>query len=660
LLFFFQFLFDNLTPTKFTMGKKKKPVKQQAAAVKQPPPVTVKQKKPVPQKKISIPNWVVPSILIITFLAYIPSLRAGFVLWDDPDYVGENSPIRLASNWNAILTQSIQGNHHPLTMLSLALNHAISGDNAWSYHLLNLLLHLANCFLVFRLALLLSRNNLVIAYTTAILFGIHPLHVESVAWISERKDVLYGLFFLAGLISYTKYVDTGSKKQYWLTVLYLALSLASKPAAVIFPVALFCIDLLRKRKWNFKLIIEKIPFFILALIMGIITLYAQKEAGATGDEHFGMGTLIMFGFYGIMMYVIKMLFPLSLSPFYPFPPINEKLPAPYYIAPLFCIGLVVLFFATWKKNRAVAFGILFYLVNLLLVLQVFSVGSAVIADRYTYIPYIGLFYVIGWLVDRWAKGNLLKASYVVIPLSLLFAVLTFMQSQIWHDGESMWKQAVKVAPSSRGYSALGVLARKANNNDLALQYYNEAIKINLIDNEAFSNRGNIYFDQNKLDLAYMDYHKALSIKPDYYPTLDNLGALFALRARYDSSLIYLDSALKIKPDYKPAYRNRGLTYMKVNRNADAIKDFEKFLQYEPGAADIHNTIGICYRLLGKYQEALVPINKAIELNKDPHFFMNRSYAYFGLKNMDQAKKDALVARQGGIQIEANYARSLGL
>jgi tetratricopeptide (TPR) repeat protein len=643
------------------MAKKKKlPKPQQAAAVKSQPTAAVKQKKATTSKKINIPKWVLPVILLITFLAFIPALRAGFVLWDDPDYVNKDFFIGSSSNFNLLLTESIQGNHHPLTMLSLALNYAISGDNAWSYHLLNLLLHLINCFLVFRLALLLSNKNSVIAFTTAVLFGVHPLHVESVAWISERKDVLYGLFFLAGLISYTKYADTGSRKQYLLTILFLILSLVSKPAAVIFPVALFCIDFLRKRKLNFKLLVEKIPFFIFALIMGIITVLAQKEAGATGDEHFAMGTLILFGFYGIMMYVFKMIAPFNLSPFYPFPPINENLPVQYYIAPVFFIGLAILIFATWKKNRAIGFGILFYLVNLLLVLQVFSVGSAVIADRYTYIPYIGLFYALGWLIDRYARGNIYKASYIIIPLTLIFAVLAFKQSTIWFNGETMWKQAVKVAPSSRGYSALGVIARKERNNDLALEYYNEAIKINLIDNEAFSNRGNIYFDQSKLDLAYNDYKKALSIKPDYYPTLDNLGALFALRQQYDSSLKYLDSALKIKPDYKPAYRNRGLTYMKVNRNEEAIKDFEKFLEYEPNAADIHNTIGICYRLLGKYQEALAPINKAIQLEPDPHFYMNRSYAYFGLKNMEQAKKDALTAKQGGIQIEANFARSLGI
>src|SRR5262249_2783807 len=152
----------------------------------------------------------------------------------------------------------------------------------------------------------------------AILFGIHPMHVESVAWVSERKDVLYCLFFIAGLISYTKFVDTGKRNQYILAILFFVLSLLSKPAAVIFPLALFSIDILRKRKSAMSLFVEKIPFVALALTFGIITYLAQKEKGALDLNLFGVGTRILMGFYGIVMYFIKMIFPSNLAPFYPY------------------------------------------------------------------------------------------------------------------------------------------------------------------------------------------------------------------------------------------------------------------------------------------------------------------------------------------------------
>ena len=615
---------------------------------------------PINKTIAKTPRWVLPFILIVIFLAYIPALKAGFVNWDDGDYVTDNALIKSFSNLKLLLTTPVQGNHHPITMLSLAFNYAISGLDGWSYHLLNLLLHLLNSFLVFRLAMLLSNRNTIIAFTTAVLFGIHPMHVESVAWVSERKDVLYSLFFLAGLITYTKYVDTGSRKQYFLTILFLVLSLLSKPAAVIFPVALFCIDILRKRKFTFTLFLEKIPFFTLAIIDGIVTYLAQTEAGSTGAGMFGPGARILMGFYGIMMYVLKMIVPSNLSPFYPFPAVNESLPIQYFLAPLFFIALAALVIYSLKRDRVIAFGILFYLVNLLLVLQFLPVGSAVIAERYTYIPYIGLFYIIGWFIDRYAKSNITKASYILIPVSLILALITFKQAGIWLDGATLWDHTIKTQPSARAFGNRAILLRKEKNNDLAIEYYNNAINLNSIYHEAYANRGNIYFDLNKFDLAFADYKKTLDIKPDYHPTLDNMAALFAMQEQYDSSLKYSTRALEIKPDYKPAYSNRALTYMRLNRNEEAIKDWEKFLQYQPDAADVYNSIGSCYLAMGKYQESLEPINKAIALDQQAAFYLNRSYAYYNLKNIELAKKDALSAVQGGIKLEPGYSKSLGI
>jgi tetratricopeptide (TPR) repeat protein len=630
--------------------KKTKTAKKKAVPTKK----TVKQ---LPAKKHYRELLI---ILIITFLVYIPCLKAGFVNWDDPDYVNEIFFNRGLSDFKVFITTPIQGNYHPLTVFSLLLNYSISGMNGWSYHLVNLLLHLANCVLVFRLALLLSNRNSLIAFVTSILFGIHPMHVESVAWVTERKDVLYGLFFLAGLISYTKYIDTGNRKQYWLTVVFLILSLLSKPAAVIFPLALLCIDLLRKRKLAMKLFLEKIPFFILPIILGIITFLAQQEKGALNTFAFTMGIRILMGFYGIMMYIIKMILPINLSPFYPYAPINEPLPTAYYLAPLFFIVLVIISIYSWKKTRVIAFGLLFYVINLLLVLQFLPVGSAIIADRYTYLPYIGLFFIIGWLISRFAKTNMTKAYYIIIPIVLLFSFLTYQQCSVWISSASLWDHAIKINPSSRAYDNRARLFSDEKKPDKALEYYNEALKLNAIDKEAYTNRGNIYFNSGRYDVAYPDYKQALSIDTDYYPALDNLGALLAIRGNYDSALISFNHALRVKPDYVSAYRNRALVFMERKQYNEAINDFNKFLEYNPGDADIYNTIGVCYRLFGKYEEALTTINKALSIKQDPHFYLNRSYTYFGLKNIDQAKKDALTAKQGGIEIEAAYARSLGM
>jgi len=643
----------------------------------------------VKPKVVPIPNWHIPLILIITFIIYIPALSAGFVNWDDPDYVGGNSYlIRDLSRLPELLSTPVQGNYHPLTMLSLAFNFAISGDKEWSYHLFNLIFHLINCFLVYRFILLLSKNNSLIALVTSLLFAIHPLHVESVAWISERKDVLYALFFIAGHISYTKYIDASSKKQYWLTLLFVILSLMSKPAAVIFPISLFCIDILRRRQFSFKLIIEKIPFFIPVIIMGLLTIKAQKTVGATGEEYFGLAKNILFGFYGILMYFVKMIIPFKLSAFYPFPPLNEKLSSVYYLAPLFSLLLAAVTYFTWKKYRFVAFGISFYIANLLLVLQIFSVGSAVIAERYTYVPYIGLFFIAGCLLDRFANGNMTKAYAVLAPVTIIFSVLSFLQVKTWKSGETLWDNVIKNQPCSRAYSARATLFRRdanklkgeadqaknakreqeanlkyaeANKNyQQAVNYYTEAIKINMIDQESYNNRANIYMDQNNFNAAIVDYKQALVIKPDYYVALDNMGALYARRAMFDSALYYFSEVLKQKPDYKPTYNNRAITFMSLKRYEEAIKDWQRYLSYQPNDPDVTNTIGECYRMLGKNQEALGFINTAIQLDPQASYFLNRAYTYKNLNNIEKARNDALTAKKAGIQLDAAFAASLGI
>jgi tetratricopeptide (TPR) repeat protein len=613
------------------------------------------------QSTASTPKWMVPVILIVTFLAYIPVLNAGFVEWDDPDYVSNNILIRSFSNLGKLLITPLQGNYHPLTMLSLAINYAISGLDAWSYHLFNLIFHLVNCYLTFRLTMLLTNRNLIIAFTTAILFGVHPMHVESVAWISERKDVLYTLFFLAGLISYIKYVDDKSKKHYIITLLYLVLSLLSKHAAVVFPVVMFIIDIFRKRQLNIKLVVEKIPFFVIAFITGLITYLAQTNVGATGFAgEFSLTSRIFMGFYGIMMYFIKMLLPFNLSPFYPFPAIKLPLPTEYFISPIFTVVLILLIYFTWKKTRVIVFGVLFYITNLLLVLQFLPVGSAIIADRYTYIPYIGLFFIIGWLISRYAKENIYKANYIVFPITLFLAVRTFTQSKIWHDTAALWDHAIKVKPSARAYGNRGWIYNTEKNYPMAMQYYNEALKINAIDYEAYRNRGNLYFNDKKYNLAYSDYMAALKIKSDDYAARVNLGALYSTLGKYDSALMNFDHALRIKPDYKSAFQNRGLTYMVLTRFDEAIRDFKKFLELAPEDADVHNIIGYCLRMQQKYSEAISLINKAIELRPKGEFFLNRAYSYYGLNNLTAARQDAQMAKQNGVVLEAEIATILGI
>jgi len=186
-----------------------------------------------------------------------------------------------------------------------------------------------------------------------------------------------------------------------------------------------------------------------------------------------------------MMYLVKLIAPINLSTFYPYPPVNESLPPIYYIGPVFFIALAVLFYLSMKKYRVIAFGISFYLANLILVLQLLPVGSAVIAERYTYVPYIGIFYVIGWLIDRFSSSNLLKAYYIIIPVSILFSILTYRYAGVWHDSATLWDHVIETNPNSKAYTLRASLYRTEKKLDKALEYYNKAISMNVADHESF-------------------------------------------------------------------------------------------------------------------------------------------------------------------------------
>jgi Tfp pilus assembly protein PilF len=602
--------------------------------------------------------WV---ILVLTFIAYLPVLKSDFVNWDDMEYVYENSLITSFSNFSKIISTPVQGNIHPLTMLSLTFNYSLSGYHAWSYHLLNLILHLANAFLVFTLVKKLSKGNAIISLTTALLFALHPMHVESVAWISERKDVLYAFFFLIGLIAYTNYIDKLSGSSYILCIIWLLLALASKPAAVIFPFVLFAIDFLRKRKLSLKLLAEKIPFFLLALITGYFTLHNQSGIGATeGQDYFGMKERIFFGFYGFMMYFMKAILPINLAAFYPFPPVNQSLPVIYYLSPLFFIAVIVLCIALYKKSNIPAFGFIFYFLNLFLVLQFFIVGSAITADRYTYVPYIGLFFIAGWLLDKLYNHSLKKSFVALIPVALMLTIMTNMQAATWKNSATLWDHAIEVYPSFRAYNNRGLQYKKDGNIERAMECYNKAIELNHTDAEVYCNRGNVFSQNRKFSEALVDYNNALRIKPGYSSAYENRGALYGAMGKPELAVQDLSQVIKSGNAKKNTYANRGTAFMDAGKYEEAIGDFNAYLQMSPNSTDILNSIAVCYQYQKKYEESIQIFDKMISIDPQPVFLLNRSYSWKGLNKLDEAKKDALSARQSGIQIPPAYAAMLGI
>ncbi len=599
--------------------------------------------------------------LVLTAIAYIPSLNGEFVNWDDGDYASDNEIIRSLSNFKQIVTVPVQGNYHPLTMLSLAVNYAISGPNTTSYHVVNILFHLANTILVFWFIWNLTKKNTVMSFAAALLFGVHPMHVESVAWITERKDVLYTFFFLLGMLSYLRYIDTDKKSSYAASIGWFLLSLASKPAAIIFPAALFTLDYFRSRKFSVNLILEKIPYAIFSALLTYLTIYAQSTVGATDKAgNFELINRFFFGFYGYMIYVWKMILPINLSAFYPLPAVNEQLPIIYFLSPIFFIVTAVIAFMARKTAPIITWGFMFYLANLLLVLQFKVIGSAIIAERYTYMPYIGLFVLIGWGLTVVFPKNEKSSIAVLSVIGLIMTAMSFNQAATWKSSATLWDNAIANVPSERAYVNRATLLRKEGKLDKALAYYNEAMHLNKVDPEAYCNRANIYFDKGMDSLALLDYNQALELRPDFPSALDNRGALLARAGKSELALKDFNRALALKPDQKSAYSNRAVTLFDLKRFDEAIADFEKYVSYFPNDVENRNSIGVCYQMKGRHDLAIKPFTECIARSPNPMFYLNRSYSYNALGNMELARADAQECRKRGGQVPMQYLQKLGL
>src|ERR1035437_9561955 len=375
------------------------------------PPVKVnkpQQKKATTPKSPSWLLWaLVAGIVIVTFISFTPALKNDFTNWDDDHYVSDNhllaKPTGEAVKY--FFSNFYFSNYIPLTMIlytmeyhATEINPATNQPKPEIFHTTSVVIHCIDVMMVFWFIFLLSGRRLDVATIVALFFGIHPMHVESVAWVAELKDVLYTFFFMGGLIAYYKYIKSGEKKNimlYLVTFILFILSGLSKPAAVIFPLVLILIDYYAKRKFTIKVWIEKVAMLLVALTLGILTVKAQETEAIAKFEVFTIFQRIMFTSYAFIDYIGKLFLPINLSAVYPYPvKMDGKFPIIFYAAPIISLCLCYGVYRTLKFTRIVAFGFLFYLVSIMLVLQFVSVGIAITADRYSYVPYIGLLFAI--------------------------------------------------------------------------------------------------------------------------------------------------------------------------------------------------------------------------------------------------------------------------
>jgi len=596
-------------------------------------------------------------VLVITFAALSPSLTAGFSNWDDQIMITQNTKI-MSMSWESVkiwFTGFHERLYHPLVLMSYAVEYHFAKLDARVYHATNLVLHLLNTLFVFWFVYLISKKNL-IALITALLFGIHPMHVESVIWLPERKDVLYSFFFLASLISYLYFLkDQKNRNYYYLSMFIFVLSLMSKSMAMTLPFVLLLCDYLLKVKIDKENLLDKLPFFSISFLFGFLTIIGHYEPGIKGREFaFSLAGNLVSACQNIVFYLVKLVLPFKLSCVYPAPDQIQNLPQTlFFFAPLIVIAFIAVMLSSGTFTRKGIFGGLFFLITIAPVTQILPVGLAIPADRYTYIPYIGLFYifaeVFSKLYDNFDKKAL---RYILCAMFIILFILAYRRTLVWQDSIKLWddviknykniplayynrgdeyflrkgnydkalidfKQSIKVDPKYvESHINIGLIYYFKHDYKRAIEYYDKSLEISTTIPEAYLNRGNAYSAIGKDRQALADYAAALKLKPTYIEVWYNRGNVHLKRADLNKAISDYDRAIELRPDYADAYNNRGNAYFRMRFLDNAFLDFNQAVQLDPGYADAYMNRATVYSLKGDAANALADVLKAQNLGAE--------------------------------------------
>lgn len=553
----------------------------------------------------------IAAIVVVTSAAYAPVFNNGFVNFDDNLYVTANPQVQEGISLGGVewaFTTSFAANWHPVTWLSHMLDFQLFGTNPAGHHAVSLVLHIANAVLLFLFlsAATGSKNK---SLFVAILFAIHPFHVESVAWISERKDMLSTFFGLLALLSWLRFTKTKRYGAYALILMTYALSLMAKPMLVTLPVLMLTLDywpLQRlhlpddahgSAKTNLNLVAEKLPLVFLAGVSSVITIVVQRTGGAVGSlEQFPLIVRIANAAVSCLAYLTKTFVPRNLAVFYPHP---EALPSYPILILALVLPIAITILVCVFRNRApyALQGWLWFLIALSPVIGIIQIGEQAYADRYTYVPLIGIFVALAWSIAsliRVPKVSVALATIAVLALSFL----TFRQAATWKNSITLWAHAV--ASTSNNYMAhikLGNALAAANKNVEAEQNFNEAIRIRPGDDDPCVNLAALRLKQNRIQDAVQLLQKAIEIRPNSPLALVNLGIALASQNRIDEAIPCFESALKINPNMQDAHFNLATAYYTQGKYDLAAKHFAEAVRLSP--LDVNAQFGLAASLVGQ-------------------------------------------------------------
>jgi len=606
--------------------------------------------------------YYVVAVLGITFLSFLPSLRNEFMpTWDDEKYVTANPVIKELSSGNIakMFTKPVNGSYVPLPLLTFAIEYKLSGEKPLPFHATNLLLHLFCVFLVFRL-LRLFGLDLIYAAFGALIFGVHPMHVESVAWITERKDVLYGAFYLGAVIMYLRYVSGSEQKtKYLLYSLLLFLgSLLSKIEAVALPLTLLLADYLMKRPFRWKVITEKIPFFLLSLVCGVVGILIIYRGSLHGSEilkaqhDLAFADRFLFGLYALTGYLFKFLWPFSLSAMYPYPEMSGfTLIWVRYLNPLTVLIILWLVFRTTRRTRIMAFGMLFFLVNVIFLLQIAAAGKAFFADRYVYLSYLGLILPVVWV-----SGEIVKKvpgrKFMVFGLLSLYTgmcmVLTFSRCRVWQDGITLWSDVIGRygERSMEPYVNRGASYFMKQDWNNAEADFTTALTIGAPSAPVYADRGMIYGITDRPGQAVDDFTKAIALEPGNVKALFNRGVAFGNLGNVAGAAGDFREVIRRDPKNVNAYAGLSLMLIRENRFDTCILLAGQGLTIDPYRSDLYDILGNCEFEEGLTDKAIEHFRHSLRIdNDDLDACLGLAAAYAGKNDPDEARKYLGFARE---------------
>jgi tetratricopeptide (TPR) repeat protein len=576
------------------------------------------------------------ALVIAVFVAFGSVLSGAFVNYDDDIYITENARVQAGLTVESVgwaFRSTEAANWHPVTWLSHMLDVQLFGLDPGKHHLTSLVLHALNAILLFLLLFRMTGALWRSAFAAA-LFALHPLHVESVAWVAERKDVLSTLFWLLTLAAWLAYTRSKRPGWYILALALYALGLMAKPMLVTLPFTLLLLDYWPLRRLEAplrgsftklgSLVGEKVPLFAMSAASCAVTFSIQHFGGATRtlDDSSFAGRLANASL-AYIAYLGQTLWPTSLAVFYPYRQSGYGMWAVVSaVALLFCVTALVL----WQANRSryLAFGWLWYLGTLIPVIGIVQVGMQARADRYTYVPLIGIFIAVAWGLDDLVKRNRAArhaVSGAAVAVLVLLLAGTRVQCRHWSDSAALWEHALSV--TSGNYLAhynLGVILSRQGKREEAIAHYAEAVRIKPDYLHAHNNLGIALGAAGQLEAAVEHFAQSLRISRDDPKALNNLGLVLVRLDRYPEAISALKRAVQVEPGSAEAHHNLGLALAGSNRNPEAIEQFQLALKTKPDFAFAQYNLGIALAREGRFPEAHGHFREAVRLRpEDPQY-----------------------------------------